>query len=148
MAPTPDIDRPWECNDPRRDRAMIPYTDDHTAALIDEATTTLILMRAPMSLGDAGPAITALISLAGQADAMVCDAVADAREQGYTWDQIASRLTTTTATARRRYAAYTRWRNTIDPTRPTPAVNEPPDANIRCATSSSTPVDDLPSPTS
>jgi hypothetical protein len=126
MPPTPDIERPWEFNDPRRDRAMIPYTDDDTAAIIDQATTTLILIRAPMSLGDAGPAITALISLAGQADAMVCDAVADAREQGYTWDQIASRLTTTTATARRRYAAYTQWRNTIHTTTPTPQSTNPP----------------------
>jgi hypothetical protein len=98
VASTPD-DRPWEFGDPRRDRAMIPYTDDHTAALIDEATTTLVLMRALKWLGDAGPAITALISLAGQADALVCDAVAHAREQEYTWDQIASRLATTAATA-------------------------------------------------
>ncbi|MDQ1394206.1 MAG: hypothetical protein QOF30_3183, partial [Acidimicrobiaceae bacterium] len=40
------------------------------------------------------------------------DAVADARDQGYTWDEIADRLATSVSTARRRYAAYSHWRNT------------------------------------
>jgi hypothetical protein len=91
--------------DPRRDRAMIPYTDHNSAAAVDQAVTTLVLLRAPMWLGDAGPTISALVSLAGHADSMLYDAVTAARAQGYTWDQIASRLATTAATARRRYAS-------------------------------------------
>jgi hypothetical protein len=128
-ASVPDPPGPWQFNDPRLDRAMIPYTDDDTAALIDETATSLVLMRAPMLLGDAGPTISVLVSLAGQAEQLLFDAVADAKDQGYTWDQIASRLATTTATARRRYAAYTRWRNTIETIPPTPTINEPADAN-------------------
>ena len=60
----PDLCRPWELHDHRADRAMIPYTDDHTAKLVDDAATSLTLMRAPMWLGDAGPAISVLASLA------------------------------------------------------------------------------------
>jgi hypothetical protein len=112
MAITPDLDRPWDLADPRRDRALIPYTDDATAQLVDQAVVTLVLLRVPMSQGDDGPTISALVSLAAETDNLLFDAVADAKDQGYTWDQIASRLATTAATARRRYAAYTRWRKT------------------------------------
>jgi len=112
----PDLCRPWELHDPRADRAMIPYTDDHTATLVGDAVTSLILMRAPMWLGDAGPAISVLVSLADQAQTLLFDTVADARDQGYTWEQIASRIAVTTPTARRRYSAYARDRSTpIDP---------------------------------
>lgn len=113
MAAVADLGRPWEFTDPRRDRAMIPYTDEHTALVIDEAVTSLVLMRAPMWLGDAGPTISVLVSLAGQAEDLVLEAVAAARDQDYTWDQIASRLATTATTARRRYAGYARWRASL-----------------------------------
>jgi len=42
---------------------MTPYIDDGTAALVDEAATNLILTRAPMLFGDAGPSISVLVSL-------------------------------------------------------------------------------------
>lgn len=109
MAAVPDLGRPWELTDPRRDRATIPYTDEDTAFFIDEAVTSLVLMRAPMWLGDAGPTISVLVSLAGQVEDLVFDAVTGARDQGYTWDQIASRLATSATAARRRYAGYLRW---------------------------------------
>ena len=114
MANIGDLDRLWEPADPRRDRALIPYTDNDTTELIDQAAVTLVLLRAPMWLGDAGPTISVLVSLAAETDSLVFDAVADAKDQGYTWAQIATRLATTAATARRRYAPYTRWRNTIE----------------------------------
>jgi hypothetical protein len=91
---------------------MHPYTDADTTRIIDQAIIALVTLRAPMWLGDPGPTISVLVSLVGEADNRVSDAVADARDQGYGWDQIASRLCTTVATARRRYGGYTRWRRT------------------------------------
>jgi hypothetical protein len=105
-----DLAQPWECNDPARDRTAIPYTDNETYAIIDHAAYTLTIFRAPMGFGDAGAAISVFVSLAVEAEDRLHDAVADARDQGYTWDQIAGRLATSETTARRRYAAYANWR--------------------------------------
>jgi hypothetical protein len=102
----------WEQDDPRRDRTAIPYTDSDTHALIDEAAYLLTIFRAPMSFGDAGATVSVLVSLAVEADDQLHDAVADAHDQGYTWDEIADRLNTSVTTARRRYRAYTNWRKT------------------------------------
>jgi hypothetical protein len=110
VAAVPDLDRPWELDDPGRDRTLMPYIDADTAAVLERAVMTLVLLRAPMWLGDAGPAISVLVSIAYEADSLLFEAVADARDQGYSWDQIADRLATSLATARRRYGAYTRWR--------------------------------------
>jgi len=90
---------------------MHPYTDRGSAQVLDQAATSLILLRAPMWLGDAGPEISVLASLAAQADSQLFDAVADAVDQGYSWPQVASRLATSVATARRRYAGYVHWRS-------------------------------------
>lgn len=109
-----DLDRPWALCDPRRDRTVYPYTDADTATVVDQAVTTLVVLRAPMWLGDAGPTISVLVSLVGEADSRLYDAVADARDQGYSWDQVASRLATSVSTARRRCGPYSRWRRTDD----------------------------------
>jgi hypothetical protein len=101
---------PWALRDPRRDHTAIPFTDADTQNLIDQAVDTLVIYRCPLGLGDAGATVSALVSLIAEADGRLADAVADARDQHYTWDDIASRLATTTTTARRRYAAYTQWR--------------------------------------
>jgi len=114
-----ELARHWEPSDPRRDRTTIPYTDDDTYTLIDQAAYTLTIARAPMSYGDAGAAVSVLVSLAAEAQGRLHDAVADARDQGYSWDQIADRLATSESTARRRYGAYARWRR-----RNTPLVND------------------------
>ena len=106
---------PWEWTDPRRNDTAIPYTDDDTYTLIDEAAYTLTIFRAPMSFGDAGAAVSVLVSLAAEAEGRLHDAVADARDQGYTWNQIADRLATSEPTARRRYAAYATWRRRNTP---------------------------------
>jgi hypothetical protein len=100
---------PWAFTDPHRDPA-IPYTDIDTAALIDEAIETLVLLRSPMHLGDAAATTSALVSLIAEAEGRLADAIADARDQDYPWDAIASRLATTTTTARRRYSAHARTR--------------------------------------
>ena len=94
---------PWVFTDPRRDGTVIPCTGADTAALIDQAVETLVLLRSPMQLGDAAATISALVSLAAEIDSRLPDAVADARDQDHSWDDIASRLATTTATAQRPY---------------------------------------------
>jgi hypothetical protein len=69
--------------------------------VVGDAVTLLVLLRAPMRLGDEGPAISVLRSIIIQAEDLLFDAVAGARDQGYTWDEIAGRLACSTATARR-----------------------------------------------
>ena len=110
MAAIPDIERGFVLSDPDRDRSMIPYTDQYTAALIAKAVIALAAVRAPAWVGDPGPTISSLVSLAAEAEGLLWDAVADAREVGYTWDQIASRLATPAGTARGRYGSYAKWR--------------------------------------
>jgi hypothetical protein len=111
---TPDREHetgsPWAFTDPRQDLTAIPYTDHCTRTLITQAVETLTILRAPMALGDAGATLSALVSLTGQADDYLYDAVADARDQGYTWDQIGDRLALNPRTAQRRYAGYANWR--------------------------------------
>ncbi|HZU74310.1 MAG TPA: hypothetical protein VE990_16220 [Acidimicrobiales bacterium] len=108
----PDDGGPWNLIDPRRNQTAIAYTNNDTAILIHQAAVTLTIFRAPLGLGDAGATISVLVSLAAEADSQLWEAVADAHDQGYTWDQIADRLATSATTARRRFAAYTKWRNT------------------------------------
>jgi hypothetical protein len=107
-----DAGDPWAFKDPRRNQTAIAYTDNDTETLIREAVETLTIYRAPMGLGDAGATVSVLVSLAAEADTQLWEAVADAHDQGYTWGEIADRLATSVTTARRRYAAYTNWRNT------------------------------------
>jgi hypothetical protein len=106
-----DLDRGWEQGDPGRDRAMCPYTDADTAAVMDGAVKALVVVRAPMWLGDPGPILSVLVSLGAEVSGRVEDGVADARDHGYSWDQIASRLAIGSCTARRRYSGYVAWRN-------------------------------------
>jgi AraC-like DNA-binding protein len=83
-----------ELSDPRRDGAMV-------------------LWRAPMLLGDAGPAISVLVSIAAQSEDLLFDAVADARDQGYTWREIAARLACSVRTAHRRFSGYAHQRGNL-----------------------------------
>ena len=100
----------WAFTDPRAERSAIPFTDEHTMVIIAQAVESLVLLRSPLQLGDAGATISALVSLAAEIDAHLPAADADARDQDYRWSDIADRLATTETTARRRYSAYTRWR--------------------------------------
>jgi hypothetical protein len=101
---------PGAFTDAWEDRSAIPYTDETTTALIDNAVEVLLLIRSLIYLRDAAATISMLVSLIAEADARLADAVADARDLDYSWDTIADRLATTMATARRRYAGYVRAR--------------------------------------
>lgn len=109
-----ELPLPSEWRDPHVSYSAIPYTDGDTIMLIDQAVETLVLLRGPMKLGDAAATVSALVSLIAEADSRLPDAVADARDQGYTWDAIADRLATTVSTARRRYADYAHWRKPLE----------------------------------
>lgn len=101
---------PFEFHRPGCDRALHPHIDDETLALVDDAVETLVRLRGS-GPGDAGAVLAGLASLIAEAQARLPDAVADARDGDCTWDEIATGLATTASTARRRYGAYTRWRD-------------------------------------
>jgi len=76
-----------------------PVVDEESAAVLEEALHALTVLRCVGDEGDAGARLHMLASLTAQAEA-----VADARDQDYTWAEIAERLGVATATARRRFA--------------------------------------------
>ena len=63
----------------------------------------LARQRTPYWLGDSSVHLHALASLIAQAEQLLPQAVADARDQELTWTQIGELLGTTAATAARRY---------------------------------------------
>ncbi|MGH9057916.1 MAG: hypothetical protein ACRDZY_00135 [Acidimicrobiales bacterium] len=104
LDPYPEVD-PYPDVEPWPDRTAIPDTDTECRVLVDDAVSSLIVLRGG-SQKDPGAYISVLVSLAVETDGRVPDAVADAREKGYSWDCIADRLATTVAAARHRYAWY------------------------------------------
>lgn len=100
---------PFEFHRRGCDRSSHPYIDEETLALVEHAVESLVCLRGA-GVGDAGAALSALASLIAEAQTRLPDAVADAREQGYTWAEIASRLASTASTVRRRYGHYSAWR--------------------------------------
>jgi hypothetical protein len=80
-----------------------PRLDDQSAATIAEAVDTLASLRTPYWLGDSAVHLHALASLIRQAEQLLPQAVADARDQGHTWKQIGQLLNTSPAAAARRY---------------------------------------------
>ena len=89
---------PWTIRHPRE--ALV---DEATAAVLDEATVTLTLLRSPLELGDRLAELHMLVSLAAQIDARLPVVVAAARDQDHSWAAIAGQLGVAPATARRRY---------------------------------------------
>lgn len=114
---TAHTESPWPTADPRRRYPDQPVTDDESDAVLAVAVNDMIMLRSPMWHGDAGALLHALASLHAQIDAWLPDAVADARDQDYTWAEIAALLgATSPVTIRRRYANHTKTRRRpIDP---------------------------------
>lgn len=94
---------PWLLSDPRRSHPSRAVVDDHSAAVLDEATVTLTLLRSPMRLGDHLADLHATVSLLAQIHARLPAVVAAARDEGHSWTDIAAQLGVTPAAARRRY---------------------------------------------
>jgi len=85
-------DSVWATVDPRRRYPDRPVTDDESDAVLIVAVNDLIMLRSPMWHGDAGAVLHALASLNAQINAWLPDAIADARDQDYTWAEIAGHL--------------------------------------------------------
>ena len=96
-----DADR--RLNDPRRAHPRHGVVDEASAAVLDEATVTLTLLRSPMRLGDHLAELHAMVSLRAQIDARMPTVVAAARDQDHRWTDIAGQLGMTPDAARRRY---------------------------------------------
>jgi hypothetical protein len=80
-----------------------PRTGQDSLEVLTEATDSLARQRTAYWLGDSGVRLHALTSLIAQAQQLLPQAVADARDQELTWTQIGELLGTTAATAARRY---------------------------------------------
>lgn len=91
------------------DRSQQPYLDKESLRVAEDATALLACLRGGKPR-DAGAWLSCLASLIAECRARLPDAVADAREQGFTWAEVASRLAGTAPTLRRRYGYYARWR--------------------------------------
>jgi hypothetical protein len=94
----------WQTNDPRRPHPDQVLLDDDSLQIINAAVYQISVGRSPMSLGDGLLRVHALASLIAQADALLADAVADARDQDHPWSDIAQQLAISPDTARRRYS--------------------------------------------
>ena len=85
-----------------------PVVDELSATVLGEAIDTLGELRMPYWLGDSAVRLHALASLLKQGQALLPGAVAQARDQGLTWDQIGQLLGLTGPAAARRYRPATR----------------------------------------
>ena len=88
---------------PDRSHHLPPYLDEESAYCLREATATLGTSRGMSWLGDAGAELHLLASLQRQLQARLPDAVAEARDQDYSWAEIGLRLGITRAAAWHRY---------------------------------------------
>lgn len=100
----------WQMQDPRRSHPDHVVVDHDSAQVLDDAVYYLSIYRMPMGYGDGLLRVHALASLIAQADALMADAVADARDQDHPWSDIAAQLDVTPQTARRRYSRHHRTR--------------------------------------
>ena len=102
--------------EPRRDHYLAPAAGADSERVLEDAIDTLGTLRGLEWLGDAGVTLHLLASLIAQAQHRLPRAVADARDQDYSWAQIADLLGVTRASAWQRYAARTNHHRTpLDP---------------------------------
>jgi hypothetical protein len=92
------------------DQMPTPVVDNLSATVLDEAIDTLAELRTPYWLGDSAVRLHALASLLAQGQVLLPGAVAQARDQDLTWDQIGALLGLTGPAAARRYRPATTTR--------------------------------------
>lgn len=90
--------------EPRRDHYLAPTTGDDTDVVVEAAVESLGDLRGLAWLGDAGVGLHLLTSLMAEAERRLPRAVADARDQEYSWAEIGDLLGVTRASAWQRYA--------------------------------------------
>jgi hypothetical protein len=103
----------WKMSDPRRAHPDRVVLDDDSAQVLEAAVYQLSSYRSPMGLGDAALRVHVLATLIAQADALLADAVVDARDQDHPWSDVAGQLGVTADTARRRYSHHHRTRSPL-----------------------------------
>ncbi|MGH9190980.1 MAG: hypothetical protein ACRDZ0_00710 [Acidimicrobiales bacterium] len=72
------------------EHAPAPYIGDDSATVLNEAIVSLGKLRGLQFVGDAGAVLHLLASLTAQIDTLLPAAVVDARDQDYTWSEIAA----------------------------------------------------------
>jgi len=87
----------------RRNHYLSPATGDDAEAVLGDALVSLGTQR-QLWPGDAGVTLHLLTSFTAQAERRLPLAVADARDQGYSWAEIADLLGVTRASAWQRFA--------------------------------------------
>ena len=101
---------------PHRTQHIGPTTGHDTDRILETAIETLGKVRGLPWLGDAGTTVHLLASLTAAAEQRLPRAFADARDQDYSWAEIADLLGVTRASAWQRYARHTaRNRTPLDP---------------------------------
>lgn len=83
-----------------------PRVDSDIALVLTDALDALAKLRTPYWLGDSAVSLHALASLIKQAQSMLPDAVAAARDQGNTWAEIGQLLGLSQTAAARRYRGH------------------------------------------
>ena len=83
-----------------------PVADELSATVLGEAIDTLASLRTLYWLGDTAVHLHALASLLTQAQRLLPDAVAAARDQELTWDEIGQLLGLCGSATARRYRHY------------------------------------------
>ena len=95
----------WHYVEPAADRTTQPYRDDDIMQLVEELIDTVIICRSG-STADAGAQLSVITSLTAELDARLPETIYEARNQDYTWAQIAARLDMADSTIRHRYSDY------------------------------------------
>ena len=100
---------PAEHHDPGCDRTREPFVGHQTWALVGASLGLLLGYRCGRE-DDPRSVLSCLASLLADAESRLPEAVADARERGYSWAEVGSRLAISASAARHRYAEYVSWR--------------------------------------
>jgi hypothetical protein len=87
---------------------LLAYED--TVTVVESAIAELATFWSPLGLADAAAALSCLGFLAHEAERRLWDAVADARGQGHSWDEVASRLGRDAPGVEQCYGTYADWR--------------------------------------
>jgi DNA-directed RNA polymerase specialized sigma24 family protein len=95
----------WHYVDPLIDRTRQPYRDEDTTKLVDDLIHSLIIFRSG-STADAGAQLSVITSATAELDARLPETIFEARNQAYTWAEIAERLEMPESTVRHRYSDY------------------------------------------
>jgi hypothetical protein len=89
---------------------LLPLDGQDTVTVVEGTVAELATFWSPFGLADAAAALSCLGFLAHEAERRLWDAVADARQQGCSWEEIASRLCREAGGVEQRYAAYAQCR--------------------------------------